>query len=261
MFATIKLELSGHVAVLTLNRPDARNALSAELKRELAEALDRIELDADCRTLIITGAGDKAFCAGADLKERAATDPSPPEFVESQRRTVELFSRIAALPFVTIAALNGVAAGGGAEIALCCDFRLAAEHARIGLTEINLGVIPAGGGTQRLSRLVGLSKAKQLVFTGALLDARLARDVGLVDEVCAPDTLMTRAWELAGSIAEKSPLAIRVAKQVLEKGFAAELDAGLELELQGAAILFASDDRKEGIRAFLEKRKPNFTGR
>ncbi len=261
MFATIELEMSDHVALLTLNRPEARNALSAELKRELSEALDRVSADADCRALVITGAGDKAFCAGADLKERAASDPSPAEFIENQRRTIALFGHIARLPIVTIAALNGVAAGGGAEMALSCDFRLAAEHARIGLTEINLGFIPAGGGTQRLSRLIGLAKARQLVLTGVLLDAPAALKTGLVDEVCAADALTGRAMELARSIAAKSPLAVRIAKQVLEKGFTAELEAGLELELQGAAILFASEDRKEGIRAFLEKRQPKFTGR
>jgi len=260
-FDTITLSFDDRIAVLTLNRPDARNAITALMKTELAAALDVIEAEAECRAVIVTGAGDKAFCAGADIKERSGSDPTAAEFVARQRATVELFSRLADLPIPTIAALNGVAVGGGAEIALACDFRIAADTARIGLTEINLGVIPAGGGTQRLLRLVGLSRAKRLILTGEILNADRGLDIGLLDEICSAAELMSQARQFADLLANKAPMAIQIAKSVLNNGAESGLKAGLKLELQGAAILFASEDRKEGMRAFLEKRAPQFSGR
>lgn len=260
-FETITLSFDDRLAVLTLNRPEARNAITALMKTELAAALDAIEANADCRALIVTGAGDKAFCAGADIKERSGSDPTAAEFVARQRATIELFSRFADLPIPTIAALNGVAVGGGAEIALACDFRFAADTARIGLTEINLGVIPAGGGTQRLVRLVGLACAKRMILTGEVLHAESGLNMGLLDEVAPPEEVMARAQAFAELMANKAPMAVQIAKSVLNNGAEGTLQAGLELELQGAAILFASEDRKEGMRAFLEKRAPQFSGR
>ncbi len=260
-FEALDLKFENHLAVLTLNRPEAHNAITAKMKEELALALDTIEGKEDCRVLIITGAGEKAFCAGADIKERSGTDPTATEFVASQRATIELFSRIANLRVPTIAALNGIAVGGGAEIALACDFRIAADTARFGLTEINLGVIPAGGGTQRLVRTIGLGPAKRLILTGEILPAAKAEALGLVDEIVPATELITHSQAFAEQLAGKAPMAVQIAKSVLNKSAEAPLAAGLEMELQGAAALFASDDRKEGMRAFLEKRPPRFTGR
>ena len=260
-FETIMLECSDRLAVLTLDRPEALNAINARMKEEIAEAVSQIEDDEACRAMIVTGAGDRAFCAGADIKERSSSDPTAQEFVARQRRTVALFSRIAELRIPTIAALNGIALGGGAEIALACDFRIAADSSRFGLTEINLGVIPAGGGTQRLARLVGTARAKRLVLTGEIADSARALQLGIVDEVAPDEELMARAMAFAGLLADKAPMAVAIGKSVIDKGAGGPISAGFELELQGAAILFASEDRKEGMRAFLEKRPAQFSGR
>lgn len=260
-FETLKLEVAGGVALLTLNRPEAMNAINQRLKDELAIALDAVESDPLARVLLITGAGEKAFCAGADLKERAGTDPTPAEFYFRQKATQRLFSRIESLPKPVIAAINGVAFGGGAEIALCADIRLMADSAMIGLTEVNLGVIPAGGGTQRLPRLVGASKAKELVFSAARLKAEAAFAIGLVNRVVPAADLVRQARELADQIAAKPPLAVRFAKEAINQGLQTDTQTALAFELYAAAILFDTDDRKEGMRAFVEKRSPNFTGR
>lgn len=261
MTGTILLNSSDGVTTLTLNRPERMNALSAALKAELAEALRDLEVQDATRVLILTGAGGKAFCAGADIRERAAGDPSPAEFMEQQRHTHELFGRIAGFGKPVIAALNGVALGGGLEMALCCDFRIAAEGARLGMTEINLGVIPAGGGTQRLARLTGAATAKRLIMTGAILGADEALTLGLVDEVVPAEALPDRCQALAADLAAKSPLALRYAKLAIEQGMQTDLRSALEFELYAASILYASDDRKEGMRAFIEKRKPVFRGK
>jgi len=256
---TLALDIAEGIATLTLNRPDRMNAISAAMKAELAQALDRIE-DARARVVIVTGAG-RAFCAGADIKERAGQEPTPAEFLAAQRRTHALFDRLAALEAPVIAAINGVALGGGLEIALCADIRLAAATARLGLTEVALGVIPAGGGTQRLPRLIGLGAAKRLVLTGQVLEAEAARAIGLVDEVTAPEALLDRARSIAAAIAAQPPLAVQAAKRVMDRGMETDLATGLEAELHAAAILFATEDRREGMRAFVEKRRPVFTGR
>jgi enoyl-CoA hydratase/carnithine racemase len=244
-FETITLETAGAVAVLTLNRPERMNALSSLLKQELDEALNVIAADQNMRVIVLTGAGEKAFSAGADIKERSNSDPSPAEFVAAQRKTHALFERIAASENPVIAAINGVAMGGGLEIALCCDIRIAADTARLGLPEINLGVIPAGGGTQRLPRLVGAARAKQLIMTGTMLTAAEACSIGLVNEVVPATTLLARARSLANEIAQKPPLAVRSVKRVIDRGLQTELSSALEYELEAAAALYTSEDRKE----------------
>jgi len=258
---TLLLDVADGVATLTLNRPQAMNAITQRMKDELGSVLDAIEADDAVRVLVITGAGAKAFCAGADIKERAGSDPTPAEFLVRQRATHRLFTRIEQCAKPVIAALNGVAYGGGAEIALCADIRIAAESALIGLTEVSLGVIPAGGGTQRLPRLVGAAKAKELIFTAARLKAADALALGLVNRVVPADQLADAALRLAREIAAKPPLAVRLAKQAIDRGLQADLQTALEFELYAAAILFDTDDRKEGMRAFVEKRAPQFRGR
>jgi enoyl-CoA hydratase len=260
-FETISLGIGDGIATLTFNRPERMNALNNALKHEMGEALDRVQRDDSIRVLILTGAGDKAFCAGADIKERSGTDPTPAAFISAQRQTQALFGRIAALEKPAIAALNGVALGGGLEIALCCDIRIAAAGAKLGLPEVNLGVIPAGGGTQRLPRLIGAARAKYMIMTGRTLTAAEALALGLVDEVVAAESLSQRAYDLAAGLAAKPPLALRFAKQVIDQGLQTDLGSGLEYELYAASILFSSEDRKEGMRAFVEKRNPVFVGR
>jgi enoyl-CoA hydratase/carnithine racemase len=258
---TIELLIDGTVATLRLNRPERMNALNDRMKSDLAKALDAIDQARDIAAIIITGAGEKAFCAGADIKERSAGEPTAAEFIAAQRRTHTLFGRIAELDRPVIAAINGVALGGGLEIALCCDVRLAAETARLGLTEVNLGVIPAGGGTQRLPRLIGAGRAKWLIMTGAMLSAAESAAIGLVDEVVPAHELAARARVLAETIAGKPPLAVRFAKRAVDQGAQTDLRSALEYELYAASLLYASEDRKEGMRAFVEKRQPAFKGR
>jgi len=261
-YETLLLEVGEDgVATLTLNRPEAMNAITQRMKEELAAALDAVAADERARVLLLTGAGGKAFCAGADIKERSGQDPTPAEFVFRQQATHRLFTRIEQFAKPVLCAINGVAFGGGAEIALCADIRLMADTASIGLTEVNLGVIPAGGGTQRLPRLVGTAKAKELIFTAARLQAGEALAIGLVNRVVPAADLMAAARDLARTIASKPPLAVRLAKQAIDKGGQADLQTALGFELYAAAILFDTEDRKEGMRAFVEKRAPQFRGR
>ncbi|HYF16235.1 MAG TPA: enoyl-CoA hydratase-related protein [Ramlibacter sp.] len=260
-YETLLLDIVDGVATLTLNRPEAMNAITQRLKDELGAALTALEADPAVRVLVLTGAGEKAFCAGADIKERSGTEPTPAEFFARQQATHRLFTRIEQFSRPVVVALNGVAFGGGAEIALCADIRIAADTAGFGLTEVNLGVIPAGGGTQRLPRLVGAAKAKELIFTGARLKAPEALALGLVNRVVPAAELRDATRELARSIAAKPPLAVRFAKQAIDKGLQADLQTAMDFELYAAAILFDTEDRKEGMRAFVEKRAPVFTGR
>ena len=260
-YETLLLDVADGVATLTLNRPDVMNAINQQLKNELAAALDVVEADDAARVLVITGAGDKAFCAGADIKERAGSEPTPAEFVFRQQATHRLFSRIEEFGKPVIAVLNGVAFGGGAEIAMCADLRVMSETASIGLTEVNLGVIPAGGGTQRLPRLVGASKAKELIFTGARLKAPEALAIGLVNRVVPASEARAAGRDLARQIAAKPPLAVRLAKQAIDKGQQTDVHTAMTFELYAAGILFDTEDRKEGMRAFVEKRAPVFRGR
>lgn len=260
-YETLLLARSEGVATLTLNRPEAMNAITGRMKLELAAALDAIEADDAVCAVVITGSGDKAFCAGADIKERSGSEPAPAEFYFRQKLTQRLFSRIEQLDRPTVAAINGVAFGGGYEIALACDLRVASTSASLGLTEVNLGVVPAGGGTQRLPRLIGVARAKELIYTGARLSAEEAAAIGLVNRCVAPDELMRTALDLARKIASKPPLAVRFAKQAIDKGQQTDIETAMEFELYAASILFDTEDRKEGMRAFLDKRQPQFKGR
>lgn len=261
-YETLLVDLADGVATVTLNRPQSMNALSAKLKEELSDVFTAWLAEDDAvRAVVLTGAGTRAFCAGADIKERSGTDPKPAAYLASQRRTHAMFRAIEAFPAPTIAAINGVALGGGTELALACDLRLAADTASLGLTEVDLGVIPAGGGTQRLPRLVGAACAKELIFTGRRIAADEARAMGLVNRVVPAAELAHASFELACAIAAKPPLALRFAKQAIDRGLQTDLESALDYELYAASILFDTEDRKEGMRAFVEKRKPEFKGK
>ncbi|MCL1961651.1 MAG: enoyl-CoA hydratase-related protein [Desulfovibrionaceae bacterium] len=259
---TLLYEVRGNVAVITLNRPERMNTLGGSMKPDLARAFfEFARNDQRVRAVLVTGAGERAFCAGADIKERADGQPVGTDYFVAQKATHDLFRNIEEFEKPVIAAINGVALGGGLEIALCCDIRWAASGARFGLPEIKLGVIPAAGGTQRLPRLIGEARAKELILTADLIDAETALRYGIVSRVLPQAELMPAALELAQRIAEHPPLAVRFAKRAINRGMQADLDSGLEYERYAAAMIIDSDDRKEGMRAFVEKRKPVFTGR
>lgn len=259
---TLLYEVRGNVAVVTLNRPDRMNTLGGSMKPDLARAFfEFARADERVRAVLVTGSGERAFCAGADIKERAGNQVSGTEYFVAQKATHDLFRNIEEFEKPVIAAINGVALGGGLEIALCCDIRIAASSARFGLPEIKLGVIPAAGGTQRLPRLIGEGRAKELILTADIVDAETALRYGIVSRLLPPGELMPSALELAQRIAEHPPMAVRFAKRAINRGMQTDLDSGLEYERYAAAMIMDSDDRKEGMRAFVEKRKPVFTGR
>jgi len=260
-FETIKFEVADGVAILTFNRPERMNALNVKLKEELAEAFSGpIESDAAMHVVVLTGAG-KAFCAGADIKERAQEQLPAAAFYYQQKRTQTLFRSIEESSKVTIAAINGAALGGGLEIALCCDLRLAAADATLGLPEARLGMIPLGGGTQRLPRVIGMARAKELIFTAQTIGAEQAAAIGLVNRTVSAESLMPDALALARRIAAMPPLAVKFAKRAMNSGIQTGIDSALEYELYAGSILNDSEDRQEGMRAFVEKRPATFKGR
>jgi len=253
---SVHVARDGAVAIVTVDRPDAMNAIDVEHAEALRAQLDEVAADAEVRTVVLTGAGDRAFVAGADIKYMRDLD------VLEARRWGELGQACAhlleSMPKPTIAAVNGFALGGGCELALACDIRYAAAPARLGQPEINLGIIPGWGGTQRLARICGLGVAKDLVLTGRMVTADEARRIGLVSAVYEPDELMPRTLETARALAAKSPVALAYAKEALN------LAAGREqllTEERLFAMLFASEDQTEGMSAFVEKRNPAFRGR
>ena len=259
---TLLYEVRDNVAIVTLNRPDRMNTLGGSMKPDLARAFfEHARADDRVRAVLVTGSGDRAFCAGADIKERAGSQAAGTDYFVAQKATHDLFRNIEEFEKPVIAAINGVALGGGLEIALCCDIRIAADRARFGLPEIKLGVIPAAGGTQRLPRLIGEARAKELILTADLVDADTALRYGIVSRVVPQAELMTQSFALAQRIAEHPPLAVRFAKRAINRGMQTDLDSGLEYERYAAAMIIDSEDRKEGMRAFVEKRKPVFTGR
>ncbi|WP_454253129.1 2,3-dehydroadipyl-CoA hydratase PaaF [Pseudomonas sp. Marseille-Q7302] len=244
------------VCLITLQRPEALNALSTELLGELGEALETAEREPEVRVVVLTGSR-KAFAAGADLKEMAERDLIGT--LEDPR--VRHWQRIAAFSKPLIAAVNGFALGGGCELAMHADILIAGRDARFGQPEINLGIIPGAGGTQRLLRAVGKSQAMQMVLTGEAIDARQAQRVGLVSEITQPEFTVERALEIGRLIATKAPLAVRLAKEVLLKAQDVDLASGLNIERQAFVMLAGTTDRNEGLRAFQEKRPPRFVGR
>jgi enoyl-CoA hydratase/carnithine racemase len=248
----------GPVALLELDNPPL-NLVTTELTRQLDAALDRVAADPEVRALVVTGAGERAFCAGSDVKEFESLAGRAAEGKLLYEKHV--YRKLADLRVPTVAAIEGDALGGGLELALCCDLRVASERARLGTPEVRLGVIPGSGGTQRLPAIVGAARAKEMILVGELLSAEAAERIGLVNAVVPVGRARAAAFELAGKIAERGPLAVREAKRLVDLSQALDLDAGLAAELDASERVFASEDMLEGARAFFEKRPPRFTGR
>jgi enoyl-CoA hydratase len=257
-YETLLLERRGRVAIITINRPTKLNALNIQTRAEGAAALDELRDDESVRVVVITGAGEKAFVAGADISEFEGRTAVTQREVMTAR---SLFTAVDTFPKPVIAMINGFCLGGGCELALSCDLRIAGENARFGQPEINLGIIPGGGGTQRLTRLVGEGKAMEMILTGDMIDAQHAYSLGLVNLVVPAADLEAKTMEMANRIAEKSPVALRMAKEAVKTAARANLDEGLRREIDLFALTFSSEDKDEGVRAFLEKRKPEFTGK
>lgn len=257
-FECIILDIQDSVAVISFNRPKALNALNNQLLEEFDRAVDQIEHNSDIKVLILTGAGEKAFVAGADISELAAMDALKGKHFSQKGQKV--LGRLENLAIPVIAAVNGYALGGGTEAALVCDFIYASEKAVFGLPEITLGLIPGFGGTQRLARLIGSNLAKEMVYTGKTITAAQALEYGLVNQVCPPESLMDEVMKTARAIALKGKVALRSAKEAIRAGLDVDLATGCKIENDCFALCMASEDAKEGTRAFLDKRKPEFTG-
>jgi enoyl-CoA hydratase len=257
-FETITLEIRGPVALLTVNRPDKLNALNSKVHAEGVSALDELKRNDSVRVLVITGAGEKSFVAGADISEFQEQTPIT-QRDQFHERT--LFNSIDTFPKPVIAMVNGFCLGGGNELALACDIRICSENARFSQPEINLGLIPGGGGTQRLTRLVGEGRSMEIMLTGDMIDAKTAYDFGLVNHVYPAAELETKTMELANKIAEKAPIALQLAKEAVKFASRSNLDEGLRREVDLFAICFSTEDKQEGVSAFLEKRKPVFKGK
>ena len=258
-YQTICYELADGVATITLNRPDVLNAMDNAMRAELLELFAGLRSDEAVRAVIVTGAGERAFCAGADIRE--FLEPPVPTRFREERKRLDFRREMDRCPQPIIAAIRGFALGGGLELALACDIRVAAEDAQLGLTEINLAIIPGGGGTQRLPRLVGRGKALEMILTGMRVPASEALRLGLVERVVPVAELLPSAQALAKSIAEKAPSALRYAKEAVVSGLELPLTDGLRLENDLATLLRTTEDRVEGARAFVEKRKPKWAGK
>jgi enoyl-CoA hydratase len=258
-YTAIRYEVGDGVATITLNRPDVHNAMNDAMRRELTECFTGLATDDDVRVVLVTGAGERAFSAGADIRE--FVEPLVPVKFREARRRVDFRQAMDRCPQPILAAIRGYAFGGGLELALACDIRIAGEGARLGLTEVDLAIIPGGGGTQRLPRLVGRGKALEMILTGARITAAEALRIGLVERVVPDGELLSAARELAKTIADKAPVALRYAKEAVVKGLELPLADGLRLENDLSTLLRTTEDRVEGAKAFLEKRKPRWTGR
>lgn len=255
-YETLLVDIAAGVAVVTINRPEVRNAMSAQVQRDIRGALDDFRADDAVGAVIFTGAGEKAFVAGADIAQLA--DYTMHTALESAMQ--RLYDEVEAYEKPTIAAVNGYALGGGCELAMACDLRIAADNARFGLPETNLSVLPGAGGTQRLARLIGTGRAIEMILTGRMADAHEAIAIGLVTSVVPQEELLAKAHEVAGQILAKGPLAVRLAKLVVRAGMNADQQTGLVVERLAQALLYTSDDKREGTEAFLAKRRPEFTG-
>lgn len=255
----VRLEKENGIGTLTIDRQQALNALNQQVLEELSATLDAVAADSEVRVLIITGAGEKAFVAGADIEHM-----QPMSVFEARQWALlgqRVFAKIENLPQPVIAAINGYALGGGCELALACDIRIASDRAKIGQPEVTLGIPTGFAGSQRLPRLVGPSRAKQIIFTGDMIDAATAERIGLVNAVYPSAELMDKARELAGRIASRGQVAVRLAKCAVNRAMDADMTTGSLYEAEVFGQSFATTDQKEGMRAFLEKRKPVFTGK
>jgi enoyl-CoA hydratase len=255
----ILYEKKDGVATITLNRPEALNAFSKEVIEELLKAIESARNDEETRVLVLTGAGEKAFSAGADIKSMVGMTPLKAR--ELSHMGEKLCITLENLDKPVIAAINGYALGGGLEVSMSCDLRIASETARMGQTEINIGLIPGWGGTQRLTRLIGPTKAKELVFTGKIIDAKTAEQLGILNMVVPPDKFRETVQQFAADLATKAPVAIKVAKALIHRGADMSLESALELERNGFGMVASTEDLKEGVSAFTAKRKPEFKGR
>lgn len=257
MSTDVRVDVSESIATLTIDRPAVKNALNFETVQECHRALDELAQNTDAGVLIITGAGESSFVSGADINDiHARTLEDGLAAINSS-----LFAKIERFPKPVIAAINGYALGGGCELALACDIRVAADTAKFGQPELGLGIIPGAGATQRLPRIVGMGWAKHLVLTGDIIDAKQALEIGLVTAIMPASQLQVRARELAKKILRQGPLAAKLAKLALNASARVDLDSGLLIETLAQSICYDSDDKLEGTTAFLEKRKPKFTGR
>ena len=257
-YETISVEKRGAVAVLTINRPDKLNALNMQVHTEGVAALDELKRDDEVRVLVITGSGEKSFIAGADISEFTKQTPVTQRDLFNEKT---LFNSIDTFPKPVIAMVNGFCLGGGNELALACDLRICSENAKFSQPEINLGIIPGGGGTQRLTNLIGEGRAMEMILTGDMIDAQTALNFGLVNHVYPAAELEAKTMELANKIAEKAPIALQLIKEAVKFASRSSLDEGLRREVDLFAICFSTEDKQEGVSAFLEKRKPVFKGK
>jgi enoyl-CoA hydratase/carnithine racemase len=257
---TLRIEVKpGDVLLATLDRPEVANAFNTGAALELCELFERFRAEQPCRCVVITGAGNKAFCAGADLKERNSLSD---EQWRSQHEVFErMFRAVRDCPIPVIAAVNGAAYAGGLELVLHCDFAYASQTAKFALTEVSLGIMPGGGGTQTLPRVVGERRAKELILAARPFSAEEALTWGVVNKLCEPGKLLEEALEAARRIASQAPLSVAQARRAIRDGLDMDLASGLQLEIEAYNRLIATEDRKEGLRAFNEKRKPTFKGR
>jgi len=257
-YNNIVVQVKEGIATITFNRPEVLNALNSDLLKEFSHALDEITADEDVRGLILTGAGEKSFIAGADIREFPIFNALKAKSFSEMGHS--LMNKLQELPIPVIAAVNGFALGGGCEIAMACDFIYASENAMFGLPEITLGIIPGFGGTQRLSRLIGMSMAKEMIFTGKMISADVAKGIGMVNKVCPLEKLMDEVITTTKTIASKGKVSVRAAKQAINNGVNIDLSTGCRIEIDAFALCFTSLDAKEGALAFLEKRKADFKG-
>ncbi|RPF55869.1 enoyl-CoA hydratase-related protein [Aquisalibacillus elongatus] len=258
--STVTFEIvDSYIGVIKLNRPEAANAFSRQLLADFHDVLELVEQKDDLRAVVITSEGEKAFCAGADLKERRTMTQD--EVVDTVNEIGRVVTRVDDLKVPTIAAINGAAFGGGLELALACDIRVASNNAKMGLTETSLAIIPGAGGTQRLARLIGLAKAKYYILTAKRFDSLEGREIGLIEEVVSLDELSNKALDIAVQIASNGPVGVKIAKQAINVGFDHDLQTGLKIEKDCYMHTIPTEDRLEALQAFKEKRKPNFKGK
>lgn len=255
-YQNILVELEEQIGIIKLNRPEVRNALDAQTLKELSDALETLENDEGVGVIVITGAGEKSFAAGADIKQLREKQPLDALIpgMSGVYRKIEKYNK------VTIAAINGFALGGGCELAMACDIRIAADHAKFGLPELNLSIIPGAGGTQRLARIIGKGRAVDMILTGDMLTAKEAENIGLVSRAVPMEELWQTVKAKAEKILAKGPFAVRMAKLVINHGFDTDMDTALMIEKLAQAVLFGSQDKKEGTQAFLDKRQALFKG-